>query len=62
MTNKLLLTTIAIGLWANVLAPWIKPSPARADMNTDNLLSAIATDIHAIARGGRGCTNLKICD
>jgi len=27
---KILLTTIAIGLWANALNPWLAPTPAAA--------------------------------
>jgi hypothetical protein len=58
MMNKLLLISIATGLWANAVTTLIRPVHA----DTDSYLSQIATDMHALARGGRGCLNSKICD
>jgi hypothetical protein len=58
MMNKLLLIAIATGLWANVATTLIRPVHA----DTESYLSLIATDMHALAHGGRGCLNTKICD
>jgi hypothetical protein len=58
MTNKFLLFAIAVGLWANAITNFVRP--VRAD--TDSYLAQIAADMHALAHGGRGCLNTKICD
>jgi hypothetical protein len=47
---------IAIGLWANLLAQWLRPLPLRA---ADADTTVIMRDLHAIATGG--CANQKIC-
>jgi hypothetical protein len=56
--NKWILIAIATGLWANALTTFIRPVQA----DSDTYLSQIAHDMHALARGGAGCNNTKICD
>jgi hypothetical protein len=51
---------IAIGLWANAAALWIKPATAQFDAT--NLLKNIDANVEALAHGGLGCHNTKICD
>jgi hypothetical protein len=58
MTNKVLLIAIATGLWANAITTFIRPVHA----DSDTYLSQIAHDMHALAHGGAGCLNTKICD
>jgi len=58
MMNKILLFAIATGLWANAFTTFVRPVYA----DPDSYLSTIATDMHALVRGGRGCNNTKICD
>lgn len=55
-TTKILLALIALGLWANVLGPVLKPLPAFA---SDSLLRSIDSTLEDIARGN--CSNSKIC-
>ena len=68
MFNKLVLLAIALGLWANALAAWTHPAKADAASSlnaADSLVSyvsVIAHDVHALANGGSGCSNRKICD
>jgi hypothetical protein len=69
--TKLLLAAIAIGLWANFLAPVLRSTPAKADAESilqsiDGHLSridrstwSIYEDFAALARGR--CGNAKIC-
>ncbi|HEX3429556.1 MAG TPA: hypothetical protein VHT03_01610 [Rhizomicrobium sp.] len=56
-TTKIILAAIAIGLWANVFAPVIRP--ARAQDETSTFISQIATDFHIVAIGN--CRNKKLC-
>jgi hypothetical protein len=56
--TKILLALIALGLWANVLGPVLKPLPAYAS-DTDRLLSRIDDSLNDIARGY--CSNKKLC-
>ncbi len=58
MMNKFVLLAIATGLWANAVTTLIRPSHA----DSDSYLSRIAEDMLALATGGRGCKNTKICD
>jgi hypothetical protein len=57
-TNKLVLIAIATGLWANAINTLIRPVHADSNM----CLSQIAHDMHALAHGGAGCLNTRICD
>jgi hypothetical protein len=64
MTNPILLTAIALGLWANIATSLIRPATA-----TDNLLPYlihIQADVESIAShvsrlAGGTCTNRKLC-
>lgn len=58
MTNKILLIAIATGLWANAITTFVRP--VRAD--SESYIIAIATDVHALVQGGKGCTNTKLCN
>ena len=58
MTNKLLLAAIALGLFANAAATLVRPVKA----DDRGMLLSIADDVHALAMGGSGCRNRKICD
>lgn len=66
MMNKILLALIAVGLWANALESWTRP--ARADNSESYLsdirddVSQISADVNALANGGNGCRNTRICD
>ncbi len=46
--TKILLAAIAIGLWANVLNPWLAPTPAAAGPFDD--LGAIKASVAAIEK------------
>jgi hypothetical protein len=54
-TTKILLATIAAGLWANVIAPAVHAQ----NYGPADPLTTIARDVHALANGN--CTNGKIC-
>ncbi len=56
--NKFLLLAIASGLWANALSTFVRPVHA----DTQSYLEQIATATQALAQGGGGCNNTKICD
>jgi hypothetical protein len=62
-TTKALLLLIALGLWANALAPLFRPAPvvaARPDLDDiERQVKDIAHDVHGI--WGGGCANSKIC-
>jgi hypothetical protein len=69
--TKLLLAAIAIGLWANFLAPVLRATPVKADAESilqsidghlsriDLGVTSIELDFAALARGR--CGNAKIC-
>jgi len=56
-TTKILLGAIALGLWANIVTPQIRP--AHAQHSTITFLSNIDQNIQAIAQGI--CLNDKLC-
>jgi hypothetical protein len=63
-TSKILLSLIALGLWANLALYLVHPLPAIAQAQTqtqtqDRTLQIIARDLAAIAGGN--CSNQKIC-
>jgi hypothetical protein len=67
-TTKLLLALIALGLWANVLFPLLRPAPIAAQDfsgmegylgNIETTARGIANDLDRIERGA--CSNDKIC-
>ena len=60
MAKQIWLAAIALGLWANAAALWLKPAVAQSDSSI--YLSSIDSNIQALVRGGRGCRNTKICD
>jgi len=61
MTNKFLLATIAVGLWANLLTSWVKPARADDEMSLINFrVGEISDFVEAIAKGK--CANPKICN
>ncbi|SEF12823.1 hypothetical protein SAMN05444161_8832 [Rhizobiales bacterium GAS191] len=55
-STKILLTAIAVGLWANLAVGFFRPAPAIAQVSE---LSGIATDLRGISSGT--CNNRKIC-
>jgi hypothetical protein len=54
------MAAIALGLWANAAALWLKPAHAQEDSIL--FLRNIDSNIQALVRGGLGCTNRKVCD
>jgi hypothetical protein len=54
--TKFLLGAIALGLWMNVVAQWVRPTPLSA---ADADSTVIMRDVHAIATGS--CINKHIC-
>ena len=62
--TKFLLALIAVGLWANATGQYLRPAQAFGEpteiMAGD--VKAIRAAIEALASGGVGCTNSKICD
>jgi hypothetical protein len=59
-TTKTLLLAIALGLWLHVIHDWTVPVQAQTiPLRESNALSAIATELHAIAWGT--CQNRKLC-
>jgi hypothetical protein len=60
-TTKILLTVIALGLWANVAVPFIKPVRAKAaDVDDiERLVKSMESDLGRIQRGT--CLNSKLC-
>lgn len=65
-TTKILLASIALGLWANLFVPLLRPITAFAQYETDYILKSIdarlaSIDIN-IDRLQRGnCANGKLC-
>ena len=69
MMNKILLAAIALGLWANAAATFVRPAHAEFETQDSSVLANIESDlqsiesaVRALAIGGRGCRNKKICD
>ncbi len=60
MFKQIWLAVIALGLWANAAALWLKPAQAQFDSTI--YLSNIDKNMQALVRGGTGCRNTKICD
>ena len=64
MNNRLLLAAIALGLWVNAAALWLRPAqdsdPILHSMNSN--LGSIDNKLATLLRGGAGCRNNKICD
>jgi hypothetical protein len=60
-TTKIILVVIALGLWANVAIPLMKPVPVRAfdDNDIGRLVRSMEGDLSRIQRGT--CANGKIC-
>ena len=58
-TTKVLLAIIAIGLWMNVLNPWVRPVKAEAAvlqsdyylLSIDSTLSSMESDLSSISNG-----------
>jgi hypothetical protein len=64
--TKILLGTIALGLWVNLFVPLVRPVTAVAQYETDYILkrieghlSAIALNIERLQLGS--CANGKLC-
>jgi hypothetical protein len=55
-TTKILLGAIALGLWANIVTPQIRPAHASS---TITYLSSIDQNIQMIAMGA--CPNRRLC-
>lgn len=61
------MAAIAIGLWANAAALWLKPAVAQSDQasvflqSIDSNISTIDDNISALVKGGLKCRNSKIC-
>lgn len=69
MMNKISLAGIALGLWANAAATYVRPAHAEFETRDSSILANIESDLQsidsavsALANGGRGCRNTKICD
>ena len=65
LLTKLLLGAIALGLWANALAPWFEPVPVQARPGVART-EAQASEIRSILRYVRQiasgtCRNSTIC-
>ena len=65
-TTKLLLACIALGLWADVLVPVLRPSTANAQYESDYILRSIDAhlaridlNIDKLQKGV--CANGKLC-
>jgi hypothetical protein len=58
-TTKLLLAVIAAGLWLNVTAALIRPTPAKAQDAVESLIREMEIHLRWIANGN--CSNRKIC-
>jgi len=57
--TKCLLAAIALGLWLNLLTPWIRPPAASAGSSVGIELSTIRSYLYGIHEGT--CPNSKIC-
>lgn len=59
--TRWLLWVIALGLWANVLSPWLAPQPAQAQFPPDSLdtLERIEWYLRQLHWGN--CRNDKLC-
>ena len=52
---------IAIGLWASATALWLKPAKAQFEPSMSAYLKSMDDNLRALAKGGPGCSNTKIC-
>jgi hypothetical protein len=65
--TKVIFAFIAAGLWANAVTTLIQPAHAQAKEQAEWLgrialqAQSIAGDLRALASGGVGCTNPKLC-
>jgi hypothetical protein len=55
------MAAIALGLWANVMAPWLKPVHAKEGTEL-LILNNISDNIKVLVQGGPLCLNKKICE
>jgi hypothetical protein len=63
--TKFLLAMIALGLWAHVAGQYLRPAKAFGESPEEIMardVKAIRAAVEALAGGGVGCTNSKICD
>jgi hypothetical protein len=65
-TIKILLSSIALGLWANIMVPLIRPTTAVAQYETDYVLKSMDIHLQRIEVGidkiqTGTCTNGKLC-
>lgn len=63
-TTKAILAAIALGLWMNVAAQWLKPQTvyAQDDSRIVRELQTISSDVDSLERISRGvCPNSKLC-
>lgn len=63
--SKFLLALIALGLWANAASQYLGPAHAFGESPQEVMakdVKAIRAAVEALASGGFGCTNSKICD
>jgi hypothetical protein len=63
---KILLASIATGLWANIIVPLIRPAPAVAQYETDQILKSIDIhlrniDVNIDKLQAGSCANGKLC-
>ena len=65
-TTKILLACVALGLWANLLAPLLRPTAALAQYESDYILKSIDArlanidvNIDKLQRGT--CANGRLC-
>jgi hypothetical protein len=65
-TSRILLAIIALGLWANLFVPVLRPSQAIAQYETDHILKSvdahlanIDVNIDRLQKGA--CPNGKLC-
>ena len=60
MTNKLLLTAIAFGLWANAAIWLVRPVQAQSDQLAGGV-QQIAEELRQLVEAGEKCTNPHLC-
>jgi hypothetical protein len=59
--KHLWMAAIALGLWANAAALWLKPVHAK-EATELLILNNIAENIQALVQGGAICLNKKVCE
>jgi hypothetical protein len=65
-TTKILLASIALGLWANLFAPVLRPITAFAQYENDHILKSIdarlaSIDVNIERLQNGNCANRKLC-